>query len=85
LGTRLINNKIDIYLFSSLLVFILACQTDETTKSTNPQNERRDGFTNVINHPPSAINTGGQKPRQPARNFPFLTPNNTVPTPITRR
>ena len=72
-------------MFDNLFFSISACQTDETSKSTSTQNERRDGFPNVINHPPSTINPSGQKARQPARNFPFLTPNNTVPTPITRR
>ncbi len=61
--------------------FLLAFQTDETTKSTSAQNERRDGTSNVINNPPS----NSQKARPTSRNFPFLTPNNNTPTPITRR
>ncbi len=65
--------------------FVLALQTDETTKSTNAQNERRDGSSNVMNNPTSNANTTGPRARQTTRNFHFLTPNNNTPTPITRR
>ncbi len=72
-------------LFNVLFYFILAHQTDETTKSTNSQNERRDGPSNIMNNPPSNVHPSGQKARQTTRNFPFLTPTNNTPTPITRR
>ena len=67
------------------LIFLLANQTDETTKSTNTQNERRDATSNVLNNPPSTISTSAPKTRPTSRNFPFLTPNNNAPTPITKR
>lgn len=72
-------------LVDTFFSFVLAHQTDETTKSTNAQNERRDVPSNAMNNPPSNMNTSGQKTRQTTRNFPFLTPNSNAPTPITRR
>ena len=66
-------------------VFVLAIQTDETTKSTSAQNERRDGSSNVLSNPPSTMAASSRKTRPSSRNFPFLTSNNNAPTPITRR
>ncbi|CAF3004104.1 unnamed protein product [Rotaria sp. Silwood2] len=71
--------------FTSLATKTLVNQNDEITKSSNVQNERRDGPSNVINNPPSNMHTSSQKSRQTTRNFPFLTPNNNTQTPITRR
>ncbi|CAF1014308.1 unnamed protein product [Adineta steineri] len=71
--------------FTPLATKTLAHQTDEATKSTNTQNERRDGLSNIVTNSNSNIPPSGQKTRQTTRNFPFLTPNNTVPTPTTRR
>ncbi len=72
---------INLYTDFSIFYFILAFQTDETTKSTSAPNERRDGSSNVLTNPP----LNSQKSRPTSRNFPFLTPNTNTPTPITRR
>jgi hypothetical protein len=63
-----------------LLFHIFFFSLDETTKPTNPQSERRDGPSSVINNPP-----GQKQQRQTARNIPFFTPNNNTPTSTTRR